>query len=142
MAHQSISLDAILGRYAGRQRDALLPAWWDVDGVRAHLHRGGARISTRPARVVAGVRRDRLTRCSASIPSKIAIHVHQPRAAWPVGRTAQTCERRLGIEPGDTPDGRYGGDTTCLSCAIAPAALVSGAGKHSCAPDAAGELFS
>lgn len=153
MAHQSISLDAILGRYAGRQRDALLPALWDVQTAFGHISAAAARqISTAlrvPVAEVYGVI-GFYSMFSEHPQGKIAIHVCTSPSCGLAGsdELLRRVSDELGIEPGETtPDGRYTvRDTTCLGlCDHAPAALVSrrGEGEHSCAPvRSPGELFS
>ena len=137
MAHQSISLDAILGRYAGRQRDALLPALWDVQTAFGHISAAAARqISTAlrvPVAEVYGVI-GFYSMFSEHPQGKIAIHVCTSPSCGLAGsdELLRRVSDELGIEPGETtPDGRYTvRDTTCLGlCDHAPAALVSRRGE-------------
>lgn len=137
-------LDALVGQFAGRGRDALLPALWAVQTARGYISQEAAETISRTLRVplsdiygVIGF----YTLFYDEPTGEIIIRVCASPSCGLAGAD-QVVERlcqRLAVQPGETTaDGRYTVEyTTCLGlCEHAPAALISqrGAGEVQHAP--------
>ncbi len=140
-ASHAESLESIISRFAGRGRDALLPALWAIQTASGHINLEAVRALSLALNVP-----------EADIYGVIGFYsmFHDQPTGETIIRvcTSPSCGlagsddlldhvcQRLGVEPGQTTsDGRYTvEETTCLGlCEHAPAALVSqrGVGERS-----------
>lgn len=137
------SLETILKRFDGQQRDALLPILWEVQTAYGHIDAQAAETISRALRVpvadVYGVI-SFYSLLTGEPTGETVIRVCGDPACGIAGADAVVNDLcgRLGIQPGDTTrDGRYSVQTTtCLGqCDRAPAALISrrGEGESVCA---------
>ncbi len=137
-------LDTILSRYAGRQRDALLPVLWDVQTAFGHIDPLAAGAISHALHVpiadiygVVGF----YSLLDSEPTGETVIRVCADPACGIAGADGvlRGLCGQLGVQPGETtPDGRYTvRATTCLGmCDHAPAALISrrGVGESSYGP--------
>jgi NADH-quinone oxidoreductase subunit F len=139
-----MSLETILARYAGRRRDALLPALWDVQTAYGFISLEAAQKISQTLRVpvadIFGVI-EFYSLFSATPTAETIIRVCTDPACGLAGADdiIQAACTRLDVGPGEmAPDGRYSVEaTTCLGlCDHAPAALISkrGVGETTHAP--------
>lgn len=144
MTLDAAMLDEIISRYEGRQRDALLPALWDVQTAFGYISSEAARRISVALRVpvadIYGVI-SFYSLFSEHPQGETVFHVCTSPSCGIAGADdlIRDVSGKLGIEPGQTtPDGRYTvRRTTCLGlCDHAPAVLVSqrGVGERSYAP--------
>jgi NADH-quinone oxidoreductase subunit F len=140
----SVPIAEILSRYAGRQREALLPVLWDVQTAYGCIGPDAVREISHallvPAADIYGVI-SFYSLFSDQPTGETTIHVCTDPSCGVAGadQIVHGLCAQLGIQPGTTtPDGRYTvKHTTCLGlCEHAPAALISrrGVGEVSHAP--------
>ncbi len=137
-------LEAILERYPGRQRDALLPVLWDIQTALGHINDDAVQAISHtlhvPVSDIYGVI-SFYSLFEDEPTGETIVRVCGDPSCGLAGADEilhKLCDH-LRIEPGDTtPDGRVTVQhTTCLGlCEHAPAALISrrGVGEHSAAP--------
>jgi len=137
-------LAEIMGRYAGRQRDALLPLLWDIQTAYGYIGpEAVAAIShtllVPMAEIYGVIEFYSLFHAEPTGETVIQICTDPSCGVAGADQVLQQLCARLGITPGETtPDGKYTVKAcTCLGlCEHAPAALISqrGVGEASHAP--------